>query len=213
MKTRLIFIRHGFSEYNKEGLFTGQADVALTEIGLKQAERAAEYVDAMQIDCIYASPLSRAYETGLAVARKKHLQIIVEPGLSEINGGDWHGKAYAEMKEIDSVQQKLWTEDMIHCQCPNGESVREFAARVYDTVTKIATEHEGKTVCIATHATPIRVITCYALGFDTEYIQHVPWTPNASINIIDYENGVFRFVERDITEHLVDLKTNLPYDV
>jgi len=213
MKTRLIFIRHGFSEYNKEGLFTGQADVALTEIGLKQAERAAEYVDAMQIGCIYASPLSRAYETGLAVARKKHLQIIVEPGLSEINGGDWHGKAYAEMKEIDSVQQKLWTEDMIHCHCPNGESVREFAARVYDTVTKIATEHEGKTVCIATHATPIRVITCYALGFDTEYIQHVPWTPNASINIIDYENGVFRFVERDITEHLVDLKTNLPSDV
>ena len=213
MKTRLIFIRHGFSEYNKEGLFTGQVDVALTEIGIRQAERAAEYLDAMQVDYIYASPLSRAYETGLAVARRKNLEIIVDSGLSEINGGDWHGKAYAGMKEIDSMQQKLWTEDMINCQCPNGESVREFAARVYEAVMKIAKAHEGKTVCIATHATPIRVISCYALGFNAEYIQHVLWAPNASINIIDYENGAFSFVEKDITAHLVGLETNLPSDV
>lgn len=213
MKTRLIFIRHGFSEFNKEGLFTGQVDVALTEIGRKQAERAAEYVENIPIDCIYSSPLSRAYETGLAVARRKKLDIVTNDGLSEIDGGDWHGKAYAEMKEISSTQQKLWTEDMIQCQCPNGESVREFAARVYAAVTTIAQKNTGKTVCIATHATPIRVISCYALGFDAEYIQYVPWTPNASINIMDYENGVFRFVERDITEHLVGLETNLPSDV
>ena len=205
MKTRLIFIRHGFSEYNKEGLFTGQADVALTEIGLKQAERAAEYVDAMQIDCIYASPLSRAYETGLAVARKKHLQIIVEPGLSEINGGDWHGKAYAEMKEIDSVQQKLWTEDMIHCQCPNGESVREFAARVYDTVTKIATEHEGKTVCIATHATPIRCVIAKWMGLGISGMKLFPWAPNASVTEVTFENDIFMVTKAPQDKHLMNV--------
>ena len=42
--THLIITRHGYSEYNKTRMYTGQVDVALTELGLRQAARTAEYV-------------------------------------------------------------------------------------------------------------------------------------------------------------------------
>lgn len=213
MKTRLIFIRHGFSESNKCGVFTGQADIPLTEIGLRQADYAASYLKDMHIDKLYASPLSRAYDTGLAIAKEHGLRMIADARLCEINGGDWQEQPYSRMGEICFENYDLWKNNLIECKCPNGETVREFAKRVYTAVTEIAEANAGKTICIVTHATPIRVISCYASGLEIEQLQNVPWTPNASINIIDYENGKFAFIERDITRHLKNLETNLPSHV
>lgn len=213
MKTRLIFIRHGFSEFNKEGLFTGQADVPLTEIGLRQADKAAEYLKDIHIDKVYSSPLIRAYDTGLAVAKMHGLEIVKDSRISEIDGGDWQARPYSEMGEISLKNYDFWKNNLIECKCPGGESVREFAKRVHTAVTEIAEANRGKTICIATHATPIRVISCYASGFEIEQLQDVSWTPNASINIIDYENQKFYFVERDIVDHLKNLETNLPPQV
>ncbi len=213
MKTRLIFIRHGFSESNKGGFFTGQADAALTELGRLQAQRSAEYLKDMHIDAVYSSTLSRAIDTARPVAESRGLEITQLHGLCEINGGDWEEKPFDDLGILFPDQYKLWLEDIFSCQCPNGESVAEFAERVRRTVVQIAESNIGKTVCIATHATPIRVISCFAMGLDARLIKDVPWSPNASINIIDYEDGGFSFFQRDITEHLQDCVTKLPDNV
>ena len=69
MKTTLLFIRHGQSMANVSGVFAGQLDVSLSELGRKQAEELKEYLlSKYKIDAIYSSDLSRAYEIALPIA-------------------------------------------------------------------------------------------------------------------------------------------------
>ncbi len=213
MKTKLIFVRHGFSESNRNNTFTGQADAPLTEIGQLQAQRAAEYLKNTQIDKIYSSPLSRAYDTGVPIAKGRNLDIIPEEGLMEINSGKWELMTFEEIGKQFPEEYNLWMTNLYACQTPEGESGAEFASRVKAAITKIATENRGKTVCITTHATPIRVASCMAQELPFENLKDVPWSPNASINIIDFEDGKFTFNRRDITEHLEGLETNLPKNI
>ena len=213
MKTRLIFVRHGFSESNRFGLFTGQCDSPLTETGHLQARRAADYLKDTHIDTVYASPLSRAYDTGLPVAKDRDLELHTHPGLMEIHGGDWHEKPFTELGNLTPEPYRLWQEDLYNSCCPGGESVKDFFDRVTSAVVEIAEENSGKTVCIATHATPIRIICCLAMGLKPQQLNEVPWTPNASINIMDYQDGKFEFVQKDICDHLEGLETKLPEDI
>ncbi len=213
MKTKLIFVRHGFSESNRNNTFTGQADAPLADLGHFQAQRAAEFLKNSHIDKIYSSPLSRAYDTGVPIAKSRGLEIITDSGLMEINSGQWELMTFEKIAKQFPEEYHLWIYDLYSCQTPDGESGRDFANRVKATVTKIATENQGKTICITTHATPIRVISCLALGLPFENLKDVPWSPNASINIIDFEDGKFTFDQRDITKHLEGLETNLPKNI
>lgn len=213
MTTRLIFVRHGYSEANHGHIFAGQTDVLLNETGILQANCAAEYLADTQIDCIFSSTLSRAYETGLAIAKKKDLEIVTDPGLCEINGGDWENVPFDKLDEISAPDYDAWINDLYSCQCPGGESVKDFYTRIISCVTDIAEKNPGKNICIATHATPIRVVLCQALGFEPKNIRDVPWPVNASINIIDYKDGKFCVVEKDITTHLEGLMTTLPSNI
>ncbi len=213
MSTRLIFIRHGYSESNKDGLFTGQADISLTDLGRRQAQCAAEYLKDTKIDKFYSSTLSRAIDTALASAALRNKSVEKNPGLCEINAGVWTEKPFDKIIFDYPTEYDLWKNDMYSCKCPNGESVAEFFSRVENTVRYIAEENDGKTVCIASHATPIRAICCLALGYAPKDIKSVPWSPNASINIIEYKNGIFSFIKRDIVEHLDGFETNLPDNI
>lgn len=213
MKTSLIFIRHGYSESNRNDFFTGQVDSPLTKLGLIQAERAAQYLKDTKIDKVYASPLSRAYNTGLATAKVHGLEVIPDKGLCEIDGGDWHEQPFSSLSSLTPEAYDLWMNDIYRCECPNGEKVCDFFERVRKSVVRIAEENAGKTVCIATHATPIRVISCLAMGYPPEKLNLTTWTPNAAINIFDYEDGSFAPVECNIIKHLEGVETVLPENI
>jgi hypothetical protein len=80
-------------------------------------------------------------------------------------------------------------EDLGRSGCPGGERVAELYERVWSAVSDLAARHEGETICLATHATPIRAICARALGHPAEEMALVPWVSNASVSIFEYENG------------------------
>ena len=87
--TTILMVRHGQSTANLNGLFAGQFDAELTELGHLQARRTAEFVvKTYQVDAVYASPLRRAYCTGEHIAALAGLPITAEPGLKEIFAGN-----------------------------------------------------------------------------------------------------------------------------
>ena len=90
--TRFIFVRHGQSIGNLTGRFLGQYDGALTDLGRRQAERAAEFLRDERIDEAFASDLSRAYETGKIIAEPHGIIPVPDKALREIgvfkNRGD-----------------------------------------------------------------------------------------------------------------------------
>lgn len=213
MKTRFIMIRHGFSVANNEHRFAGNSDFPLTDLGRAQAERCAEALKEERIDAIYASDLSRAFDTAVPVARALGLEITATKGLREIFAGEWEGKTFDQIDEEYHDEFALWKRDIGRARCTGGESPREVSARVLSTLASIAEQNDGKTVCIATHATPIRSVCTAASGLDASDMAMIPWTANASISLFEYEDGIFTAVYTSNTDHLGELRTAPPSNV
>ena len=205
--TTLILLRHGESEGNKAAWFAGSTDVPLTDRGRQQAKMASEYLKQYKIDTIYASDLQRAYDTALPTAKSQGLSIIPDKFLREIDAGEWEGMLYEDIVKKFGENYNLWLTDIGNAKTDGGESVAELYARITREIQKIADENEGKTVCIATHATPIRMFQCYALGEPAAYAAHVPWVPNASVTVYTYDEGKYTLVCEGVNSYLGNLAT------
>lgn len=211
--TRLIVIRHGFSEANMAHKFAGHSDFPLTDIGVLQAKQCAEALKLEKIDAIYASDLKRAFGTAVPVADAHGLPITAHKGLREIFAGDWEGNTFNCLEEKYSQSYEVWKKDIGNAHPDGGESVAELYDRVIAALQEIAEENQGRTVCIATHATPIRALCTAAAGLGAQSMRQIPWTANASISLFEYENGKFRAIYTSRDEHLGDLKTKFPSNV
>ena len=206
-------IRHGFSEANNHHLFAGHSDFPLTETGKLQAERCADALKDEKIDVVYTSDLSRAFETALPVAKAHNLTVIPHKGLREIFAGEWEGKSFDRLDEEYPEGFGVWKKDLGRAHPDGGESVAELFDRIIATLGEIAKEQEGKTVCIATHATPIRTVCTAAMGGGADGMKDISWTANASISLFEYENGTFTAVYTSRVDHLGEISTFLPPNV
>ena len=213
-KCRVILVRHGQSEGNLYDLFLGHMDMDLTELGKKQAEKVTSYFKDVEVDAIFSSDLLRAYHTACPLAKLKNLPIIKCPNMREIFAGEWEGKTYSQLEDEFADSYGVWRRQIGLAQCPSGESVAQLQQRIRACVEDIVRRHPNETVCVATHATPIRVMECVWTGTPLENMHTIPWVSNASVTIAEYdEDGVGRLVERDLHEHLGGLHTVLAKNV
>lgn len=211
--TKLLFIRHGQSMANAQKRFAGHYNIPLTELGEKQAQATAEFiVNNYKVDAVYASDLIRAYETGKAVADKLSLPVITHEGMREINAGEWEARTFDDLLENDE-NFRIWREDISLGQCTGGESAKDVYERIYKTVCEIARENDGKTVVIATHATPIRVIETRISGRPFSHMKNIPWVTNASVSEVDFIDGRLFAVKMVQDTHLAGLMSTLPANV
>ena len=212
--TRIVIIRHGESKANEKNLFAGFSDFTLTEKGHKQAEITAKYVAKnYKIDKIYASDLKRAYFTAFPLARLTENIIIPDEGLREIYAGEWEGACFFDLPNTHPEAFEVWANDIGNARCPDGESVRELAARILAHVKELAEENDGLTIALATHATPVRSIQTFCEYGDIGEMQKTTWVPNASVTELTYENGEFTLVKVGYVEHLKELVTVLSKDI
>lgn len=203
--TTLLLIRHGESIANANHEFVGHTDVDLSSRGKLQAEKTAEFVkENYKVDKVYASDLKRAYETGKAVADKCGVEIVADPGLREIFAGDWEGKTRTELLN-NSPEYEVWRNDIGNCIPPNGESVKSVYERIPMRLLQLAIENEGKTIAIATHATPIRCVTAKWMGLGLSGMKLFPWAPNASVTEVTFENDIFMITKAPQDKHLQNI--------
>ena len=90
-ETPFWFLRHGETDWNAQGLSQGRTDIALNQVGLMQAERAARTLAGSGIATIVASPLQRARRTAEIVAQPLGLEVMLDDGLAEVDFGDQEG--------------------------------------------------------------------------------------------------------------------------
>lgn len=212
--TTVILVRHGESTANGKGFFAGQLDIPLSEKGMQQAKCVAEYIAKnYQVDKVYSSDLSRAYDTAKPIAEKVGLAITSEAMLREICSGDWQGLTFDTLQEKYADKYGVWLTDIGNAVCPSGETVKELYNRIVMTVLNIAKENDGKTIVVVTHATPIRALCCCARGFGAENMKNVPWVSNASLTVAQVGQGKLSLIEEDVCEYLLNLQTRFPANV
>lgn len=184
--TRMIFVRHGQSTGNLAGRFLGHYDGALTDLGREQARCAAKYLRDEQIDIAYASDLSRAYETGRIIAAPHGLVPIKDKNLREVFAGKWENAEFTEIERLYPDDWHMWQNNIFASRPTGGESVAELAIRVTSEIWKLAAVNDGKTVLIATHATPIRALMREWMTIGA--LKDGPkWVANASVTTAEYD--------------------------
>ena len=212
--TRLIIVRHGQSEANLAHLFAAHTDAKLTEIGRAQAEALAEQLSKTEkIDAVYASDLSRATDTVAPTAARFGLTVIPDEKLREIRAGDWENLPFGELRVNPAYSEdyRMWAEDTANCRCTGGESVRELYDRVVTEVLEIAKRHDGKTVLIGTHWTPVAAVISHTMCGSADCVSQKLNPINAALQIFRYEDGKLTLEVSNFDEHLKNVGDVEPY--
>jgi probable phosphoglycerate mutase len=126
--TRIIAIRHGETMWNVDTRIQGHLDIPLNETGRKQAERMALALADEPISAIYASDLTRAWETAQYLGRVQGMEVTREEGLRERGFGDFEGKTFAEIEALLPDQSMRWRKRDPEFAPAGGESLIACAA-------------------------------------------------------------------------------------
>ncbi len=149
--TKLVFLRHGRTEWNDTRRLQGQADVELDRVGLKQAQLAAHALSNREFAAVYSSDLQRAAVTARGVADVLGLEVQLDKRLQEINVGSWSGKTRTEV-ESEFPQYATWyTEGRDFRRSEDGETEGEMLQRAMPAIERILRRHKGKEALIVGH--------------------------------------------------------------
>ncbi|MBT8202691.1 MAG: histidine phosphatase family protein [Acidimicrobiia bacterium] len=162
---RLLVVRHGEAEGNREHRFIGQSDVPLTASGRRQVDLLTDRLADVGITRVVTSDLQRAAETVAPTAQRLGLEPEHDKRWREIANGEW---ADVVASDVAERWPDLWSryrqgEDVLR---PGGESWTDVQARAVEAVEElIAGLSEGDVVLIGTHAGPALGILRWAIGF------------------------------------------------
>lgn len=151
--TTIYAVRHGESTWNKERRLQGRAiEPPLTELGIEQAEMAAQFFKDLSIQAVVSSPMERARQTARIIA--KHLNIeqdlrIVE-GLAECDVGRFSGMLYTQVHKERRENEGAYFQEV--------EADADIALRVEKAFREIAQLFPDRTVLAVTHCGSIKSI-------------------------------------------------------
>lgn len=182
--TRLVLLRHGEAEGNRELRYLGATDAPLTPLGREQARQVAQAAALLRPAAIYSSPLLRARETANALAEVTRLDVAISHELREMDFGVWEGLTRAEARAFDPDGLAAWErgEDVAP---PKGESLAAVRVRVVAFADELAARHPGMTLALVSHVGPIKALVGAALDLPTAGAQRM-WLDPASICVVEW---------------------------
>lgn len=165
------FIRHGQTDWNRDGLLQGSSDIPLNDTGRGQARDAVMTLRSRPWDAVLSSPLQRARETARVIADGLGIPLgAAYPGLVERDYGPLEGTSAAEA--IDRWPDREY---------PGAESLGSVAGRGEDALARIAADFPGQSVLVVCHGTIIRYTLARLAG------RPVPGIDNGSVSMVRAE--------------------------
>ena len=197
MKSKLVLVRHGQSEWNAKNLFTGWKDPKLSDLGIQEAIKAGDLLETrnLKFDLMFTSDLFRAQETGRLILEQMNqtdIQVIEDQSLNERNYGDLAGLNKDEARE-------KWGEEQVHIwrrsfdvPPPGGESLKNTAERVlpYFELEIMPRVKEGLNILVAAHGNSLRALVMELEKISSEEIVKLEIATGDPLTY-EYSNGEF----------------------
>ncbi len=200
--THIYITRHGETDWNRLGKTQGSQDTFLSDVGNLQARHIARRLEGEGITRIYASDLSRAYETAKIIGTSIGVMPVREPALREIHFGCWEGLTIQEIEATYPGQLDAWHHQQDFCPT-QGESILALGERLSSFILKLDRENAETSgnVLLVSHGITNRVLILSLMGMPFEYL----WSfrqDNTGISIIKDESGKRTIVCLNDTCHL-----------
>ena len=158
METRIIAVRHGETEWNKNRLLQGHKHSPLTGLGVKQAEAAGKGLSHFRIDSFYTSDLGRAVQTAEIISSIIGIGFSTDKRLRERSLGLFEGFSRDDVKSRYPEDAGLYESRKNDYRIPGGESIDDLSARTVSCAEEKAASNTGKTVLFVTHG---GVLECF----------------------------------------------------
>lgn len=202
--TTLILVRHGETEWNREGRIQGHSDSALTEEGIAQAhamgQRLRNNLHAEPIDQVIASDLTRAARTAQMIASAIGQEITFDASIRERAFGIAEGKTYAEIDRDHPEMFSRERETDPDFTAPGGESRNEFHARITNALQRIANAHADQRVLVVTHGGVIAAVYRWLNGLPVSSPHRIE-IPNVAYNRVNARSSPWQIEVWGDTSH------------
>lgn len=196
----LYIMRHGETDWNKQGLLQGSVDIPLNDYGEELAAVTREGLkkEGIIFDRVFSSPYLRAKKTAEIMNAGSTVSIITDDRIREMSFGPYEGIRVRELRTNPHyIRINQCFDDPVHYQCEgNAESYEEVFARIHSFLNGciLPLEHSCKNVLVVCHGAIARAFI--------SIIKEMPladyWTlhqPNCCVNIARLEKGKFTMLE------------------
>jgi len=198
---RLLLVRHGETQWNRESRFQGIRDIPLNDKGREQGRKAAEFLKEVDLDFAVTSPMLRPKETAEIILQDRdpalrvlphRVRLESEPRLQEICHGLWEGKLESEIEAQFPGLLQQWKEAPETVQMPEGENLQQVWDRAiaawHDLVKTHTNSDSPRTGIVVAHDAINKVILCYLLGLKPNNFWNIK-QGNGAVSVIDYPQG------------------------
>lgn len=182
----LLLVRHGKTDWNEEPRVMGHQPIPLNKQGIQQASRLRDWLKPIPLVAVYSSPIQRAIQTAqIIVQGRKGLSIISEPGVQEIDYGEWVGLAFAEVAEQFAKEYQIYLTHPSKMKIPGGETVIAVQKRAVAAIEKMRRQHPSQKVLVVSHADVIKAILVHYLGLPLDEMQRIA-SDNGSLAMLRF---------------------------
>jgi len=158
---RLILVRHGATDWNRDGRYQGHSDTPLNAEGIAQAQRLVDLLRSDGISHVVSSDLRRASVTAQILAEGLRLAPPrLDPRLREVDLGEWEGRLATEIAEDDAQAWDARNQNPAEVGAPGGETTRQVAQRVWACLDEIAGQADEAPVAVVSHGVALATALC-----------------------------------------------------
>ena len=207
-RPRILLVRHGETDDNKNRIFQGQKGSGLNPLGKEQARRLAARLSGVKLGAVLSSDLQRARETADILASPHGLTVETHEALREVDVGAWAGVSYDVVKERFPEEYAAWHAGL-DIRRGGGETYDELGVRMMKVLGWVCDNREGLSLCVS-HGGAIRSVMRTILGLDPtrpgSHPRALAAAENTSVTVLEREDQelLFRVAVYNDTNHLED---------
>src|SRR4051794_35837551 len=181
--TTLLLIRHGETDWNRDGRWQGQTGPGLNDVGRRQAAALAKRLGGSHAAGLASSDLPRAMETAAVLGESLGLEPEPEPGLREVDVGSWAGMTRHEVSQADPDGFERWTHGQAGWE--GGETYDEMHRRAIATLRRLEQRFAGRTLLVVTHGGIVRAAAAHAAGHERHDRRRFLGVDNCSLTVVE----------------------------
>lgn len=194
---RLCLVRHARTENNVNHVAQGHLDSDLDEVGIKQAEELADFLEDQRLERLFSSDSKRCLQTARPTAKKTRLEVVSTPLLRERFLGDLEGAPITKLRKAFDTEVEMTGESRFKVKPHGCESAYEVMDRAKEALELIL--QEPSSAAVFTHGMMKEVLLCALIGapvecsrsfrFDNAAVTELRWSKN--VWVLERFNQVF----------------------
>jgi broad specificity phosphatase PhoE len=205
---KIYLIRHGETDFNRDGRVQGVTESTLSDLGKEQARLIGKRIRTLGIEAAVCSPLGRAVDT-CRIAFNGSMDFVTYKDLHEIHLGDWEGRTAAELKLNYPAEVELWYRKPSELRIPGGETIRRFRNRISREMDRMRADFGDVTIAVFIHGGVICAYLTRLLGMKLDDIWRFK-IRNGSMTRVAFPDGRPRIDLLGDVHHLDGAQREVP---